>query len=831
MNQIRCSLPAFALLIALAVSAPAAAAPIAEGTVSAASPTFTWEGGPLSGVNLVGEPCGTTHTCEYILLHISDAGELETSWTASDPSGNAWLNFALYKSDAEGNPQGDAVGDGGAFANKGAFVTPVEEPGDYVMEVGALTGTATTYEAAATLKPGDPEANAEYGEQPPDASSYDWYKQAGADWFQAYIDEADGTRLHADILRPAGVPADKKTPVILSIGPYFNHSGQVGAAGPAQGATYDPFATPGPSNRFADFVLGADVIRKGYTFVMVDLRGFGGSTGCLDWGGPGEQADVVAAVEWAASQPWSTGKVGMYGKSYDGVTGLLGEILNPKGLAAVVAQEPVYDMYRYLYSEGMRYLNSAATPMLYNAIAMSPGSAMDDTEYLGASANSTARPGCEAGNYSDQQDPNHDSEYWTVRDLIAPASKGKTPLFLTQGFLENNTKPDGTWDFFNAIKAPKRAWFGMWDHVRGQDMDSEGRLLMGRRGFNGEVMRFYDQYLKGVEPKVKDPTLVIQTNDGTWRAEEQWPPADSKKLTVPLSDGAYVDDAGNMGTNDGLAANASPGIGIWTISPPLPHEVHLGGVPRIKLDVETSMPNANLAAAVYEIDEENSATLVHRQGRLIPEGGTYEFDLYGNDWTVPAGHRLGVLVSTAHAEWWLLAAPTFQDVAVANASVDLPFLKYRRDEHIHGKRAVRLENYLANAPFELDPETIDSATSDSFPMPSKLKKRRPAGGTTNPGGKPNATKKRLTARIVKKRRGRVLLVRGRAPVGSKLKVKLMRGKKKVVKAKRDRAGKRGRYKTRFRVKRAGRYRAKVRLRGGEERMRARTKRVRIEPRR
>ena len=63
-------------------------------------------------------------------------------------------------------------------------------------------------------------------------------------------------------------------------------------------------------------------MERGYTYVMVDLRGFGGSDGCLDWAGPGEQSDVVNAVQWAASQPWSTGKVGMYGKSYDGVTGL-----------------------------------------------------------------------------------------------------------------------------------------------------------------------------------------------------------------------------------------------------------------------------------------------------------------------------------------------------------------------------------------------------------------------------------------------------------------------------------------------------------------------------
>ena len=77
--------------------------------------------------------------------------------------------------------------------------------------------------------------------------------------------------------------------------------------------------------------------------IPVHLRGFGGSTGCLDWAGPREQADVVKAVEWAASQPWSTGSVGMYGKSYDGVTGLIGVNKQPAGLKAVVSQEPVYD--------------------------------------------------------------------------------------------------------------------------------------------------------------------------------------------------------------------------------------------------------------------------------------------------------------------------------------------------------------------------------------------------------------------------------------------------------------------------------------------------------
>jgi predicted acyl esterase len=115
---------------------------------------------------------------------------------------------------------------------------------------------------------------------------------AGATWTQATIPSSDGVKLHADVLRPKGVTAE--TPVILSIGPYFNHSGQTGPAGPVEGTSYDPVGpSTGPSDRFLDFVEGAKLMERSYAYVMVDLRGFGGSTGCLDWGGPGEQSDAL----------------------------------------------------------------------------------------------------------------------------------------------------------------------------------------------------------------------------------------------------------------------------------------------------------------------------------------------------------------------------------------------------------------------------------------------------------------------------------------------------------------------------------------------------------
>src|SRR5258708_6341076 len=73
-----------------------------------------------------------------------------------------------------------------------------------------------------------------------------------ADWTEAFTPsppaEGGDAPLHADILRPKGATATDKTPVIVSIGPYFNHSGQVGPAGPVEGTSYDPIGpNAGPS--------------------------------------------------------------------------------------------------------------------------------------------------------------------------------------------------------------------------------------------------------------------------------------------------------------------------------------------------------------------------------------------------------------------------------------------------------------------------------------------------------------------------------------------------------------------------------------------------------
>ena len=533
----------------------------------------------------------------------------------------------------------------------------------------------------------------------------------GSVWTQHFIPSGDGiTTLHADVLRPANIPEKKKTPVILTVSPYLNHAGET--------TGYSPNAS-GPSSRFYDFLDETDILSKGYTYVMVDLPGFGGSGGCNDWGGLREQGAVKAAVEWAASQPWSTGKVGMMGKSYDAWTGLMGMAQKPKGLAAVVAMEPVYSGYRYGYNNGVRFLNSVATPAGFQVYDAKPGSTQDEPQYL---INSAPMAYCYPLNLGLQQQDEESAAYWDERNLVTAAKGSKVPLFMTQGFLETNTKPDAAFDFFNNLKGPNRAWYGQFDHVRGWEREGgpEGRFQMGRSVFVKEMMRFFDYHVKGVSakkaPVKKDPNIAVQDALGRYRAEKSWPPKDSKMQWTKLKEGTYADDNSNasFGTNGGR--------GIWTISKPLKHDAWLAGEPVLDLKVN-AVPRSNVVGNVYDVDPKGKATVISRGAFLVRGAGSQEvkFDLYGQDWPIKKGHRIGVLVSGSNNDWWV-HVPTRQTVTVESGRIGLPFLKYKRTRFLDGGSTPRLESHRGSAYTTVTSDTIE-ASEAGFTLPAPLQSR------------------------------------------------------------------------------------------------------------
>ncbi|MFF2190799.1 CocE/NonD family hydrolase [Streptomyces sp. NPDC058155] len=599
----------------------------------------------------------------------------------------------------------------------------------------ALTGTLTGPVAAAqdraseVATAADPVTHAENDRVP-----------EGSVWTQSYFPSSDnsGTELHADVLLPEALAKKKKrVPVILSVGPYFGHSGQTGP---------EDWTHTGPSNRFQDFIEGTDLFDEGYAFVMVDLRGFGGSTGCLDWGGPGEQADVKAAIDWAAKQPWSTGAVGMYGKSYDAVTGLIGNNLDQRALKAVVAQEPVWDMYQYIYSNGVPRPNVTGTANAYNSIATVDQMADDDPRYLANSRWEETHPECLTENSAGYRIADQRDKHWTSRDLAGMAKGTDTPLFVTQGFIENNTKPEEMQEYLANHKGPERGWLGQWDHVRGGDRTSDGRLAMGREGWYEETLSFYDQYLKGIKPKVDYPAYSVQDSTGTWRAQKSWPVVE-RSAALPLGDGSYVDDGGasarvslapsgeatpqpreqpsgewDMENAPALDPAAPKGLAkgqakrqtageitssffVW--SKPVKRAVRVTGTPQVSLAAKGT---GNVMVKLYDVAPDGTAVMFDEQVSLL-DSGKLTVDLKATDWTLASGHVLAVEIGSIQTGSWR-DTPSGETIKIKNARLELALDAPADDRPTAGARSPFLDTYLRQYTVDLP------AGPASFTIPS-----------------------------------------------------------------------------------------------------------------
>src|ERR671917_530204 len=148
----------------------------------------------------------------------------------------------------------------------------------------------------------------------------------------------DGVVLRADVFRTAG---DGRHPVILSYGPYAKGLAfQDGYPNQWERmVSQHPDVEAGSSNHYQNWevVDPEKWVPDGYACVRVDSRGAGRSPGRLDPFAPRETDDLAACIEWAATQPWSSGKVGLNGISYYAMNQWHVAARRPRGLPAMCA--------------------------------------------------------------------------------------------------------------------------------------------------------------------------------------------------------------------------------------------------------------------------------------------------------------------------------------------------------------------------------------------------------------------------------------------------------------------------------------------------------------
>src|SRR6266702_2538900 len=145
----------------------------------------------------------------------------------------------------------------------------------------------------------------------------------------------DGTALRADIYRPK---TDGNFPVLLQRTPYDKISSD--------------------SVRF-----GVKAAARGYVVIIQDVRGRYTSDG--EWYPfEHESNDGYDTVEWAASLPYSNGKVGMFGGSYVGATQMLTAIAHPPhlaGICPVVTASNYHDGWTYQGGTFEQWFNESWT--------------------------------------------------------------------------------------------------------------------------------------------------------------------------------------------------------------------------------------------------------------------------------------------------------------------------------------------------------------------------------------------------------------------------------------------------------------------------------------
>ncbi len=171
--------------------------------------------------------------------------------------------------------------------------------------------------------------------------------------WNAPIPMDDGVVLRADIMGPV---EPGRYPVILTYGPYAKGLAfQEGykTAWSRMIAAF-PEVAEGTSNKYQSWELvdPEKWVPDGYVCLRIDSRGAGMSPGFLDVWSARETQDLYQCIEWAGTQPWSNGKVGLNGISYYAMNQWQAAALNPPHLAAFCAWEGASDYYRDLCRHG-----------------------------------------------------------------------------------------------------------------------------------------------------------------------------------------------------------------------------------------------------------------------------------------------------------------------------------------------------------------------------------------------------------------------------------------------------------------------------------------------
>jgi putative CocE/NonD family hydrolase len=464
----------------------------------------------------------------------------------------------------------------------------------------------------------------------------------------------NGSFVYADVYRP---DSEDQVPVIMNCGVYgraFVHHSVCGAADAEHHEVMEDRYFLGNPDGYEyenhESINTAAWIPRGYALVRVDSPGAGKSPGVLGIWGIDEAEAFYDAIEWAGTQPWSNGNVGLWGMSYYAVNQHAVASLRPPHLKAMIAIGTDTDLYEeVMYTGGI--LNEEFFPGWFahgivpaicgevkakDFLAMARANPFKDSDpaaIFGPRAEVLMSP-----DLSEVSVP-----LWTVAVTTHPSNfhqLGSSETYL------NTVTPHKKLDFWED-------WF----------------LKAYSTATVDEHAAFFDHWLKGIDNGImaKPPVrLEIRTGRGGSYVQEEreWPiarteyvrwyldaspcdwdgqvrsdnvlrlartvPAAERSVTYP----AQVDLTAPRVPPATATAPCTPGATF--ISDPLAEDTVLAGYSKLMLWVASSSEDMDIFAALRVLDEENRE--VDYCGPALIPGISTRFYPLGKGW-LKVSHR------------------------------------------------------------------------------------------------------------------------------------------------------------------------------------------------
>jgi predicted acyl esterase len=352
-------------------------------------------------------------------------------------------------------------------------------------------------------------------------------------------------------------------------------------------------------------------VSRSYVVVNVDLRGFGRSQGEGSLLSDAEARDYYEIIEWAAAQPWSSGRIGLNGVSYLALSQWKVAALRPPHLAAICPWEGFSDLYRDFARPGG--VREDGFFRLWTALLRRSGRLRDDPR-----KEQLARPLWD--------------DWWAAH---TPAlERIEVPALICGSFSDHCLHSRGAFAAFQRIASAQR-W--LYTHRGGKWATYYSPEALAFQ------LRFFDHFLKGAAngmPEVPPVRLEVRETGSVVRAVRQepaWPLPTTRWTPLHLHpDGTLREHPAPAAGAVRFAARGGSAAFDWTV----PNDLELTGPMALRLWVECrGAADANLFVGVRKL----------RGAREVGFEGSYGFnrDLVTRGWLKLSHRQLDAERSTA----------------------------------------------------------------------------------------------------------------------------------------------------------------------------------------